>query len=224
MKNSEKSSKLNKLFFTFFFFFILSGCAPLKLSYKHPQSAPNALKALAKIETDGLKGRITIILKSPDLMRIEFYGPLSGIAGVVAGNGKNCFLYSNGVTKSCNRDEEGSIYPPSSSTAPPLNPPLNPEELVPILLGMEADLKDRTATRITKDKEGRVTEFIRFSWDGSVLVRVALKDYRDISGVYIPFGIVIEGKKRRFSIEYYSVELNPEIDNEIFTLPPPSTQ
>ncbi|HLE08649.1 MAG TPA: hypothetical protein VI914_03345, partial [Thermodesulfobacteriota bacterium] len=87
MKNSEKSSKLNKLFFTFFFFFILSGCAPLKLSYKHPQSAPNALKALAKIETDGLKGRITIILKSPDLMRIEFYGPLSGIAGVVAGNG-----------------------------------------------------------------------------------------------------------------------------------------
>ena len=146
-------------------------------------------------------------------MRIEFYGPLSGIAGVVAGNGKNCFLYSNGVTKSCNRDEEGSGYPP-----------LNPEELVPILLGMEADLKDRTATRITKDKEGRVTEFIRFSWDGSVLVRVALKDYRDISGVYIPFGIVIEGKKRRFSIEYYSVELNPEIDNEIFTLPPPSTQ
>src|SRR3990170_5939722 len=84
LKNSEKSSKLNKLFFTFFFFFILSGCAPLKLSYKHPQSAPNALKALAKIETDGLKGRITIILKSPDLMRIEFYGPLSGIAGVVA--------------------------------------------------------------------------------------------------------------------------------------------
>src|SRR3990172_3749665 len=133
LKNSEKSSKLNKLFLAFFFFFILGGCAPLKLSYK---PAPNALKALAKVETGGLKSKMTIILKSPDLMRIEFYGPLSGIAGVVAGNGKNCFLYSNGVKKSCNRDEEGSIYPPSQSPAPPLNP----EELVPILLGMEADL------------------------------------------------------------------------------------
>ncbi len=55
---------------------------------------------------------------------------------------------------------------------------------------------------------------------GSTMVS-KLSDYEEVGGLYFPFSISqsVKGGKQLFSIEFKKIELNPKVDDKVFSLP-----
>ncbi len=168
-------------------------------------SAPTSLKALARVElARDIKGRATVLVKSPDKIRIEVYGPMNRIVAVVAGDSEDCTLYYRGRLSGCRWDD------------PALAGPAGPRELVPILLGTGgAVFGDKKGWTTTTDRDGNPAEIVRL---GSPELRISMGDYRTVMGAKIPFIFVIENGTKKLNIRYYSVVLNPRLDGDTFSL------
>ncbi|MBI5561026.1 MAG: hypothetical protein HY883_07120 [Deltaproteobacteria bacterium] len=164
-------------------------------------------KALIESENIPIPGKATITIKNPDLARVEVYGPLNQIITIVTIAHDNCLLYSNGRVRSCGKKDR-AVYSAGL------------KELTTVLLGGTLEAGEGKDLEIVKDGMGRLSRFTKFE-DGTPVVTVTVKDYKDVRGVEIPFAVMLESKEEKLLIEYYSVELNPEINNETFTLPLP---
>lgn len=133
---------------------------------------------------------------------------MNSILAVIGGDSKSCFMYLEGTAAPC-------VW-----GLTPFGNYVSPGELATILLGPH-EMKGKNDWEVTTGEGGRVTSLVKLR-DGSAVFRAALKDYREVEGVEVPFNIVIENGnngKEKLEIEYSSIELNQEIDNGLFRSP-----
>lgn len=196
--------------------FIISGCAglrPLKeeLPPGPPLAAPASIRANASVEikrnTLSLTGRANIIARSPGSFRIEVMGPFNQTAALLVSDGKNLYMLSNGEIEKHGWDEPGFPYS------------FRAGDIVSLLLGATPDtgLEAGTGYEAATDEAGCLKKLTRTKAGKNVLT-AALDDYRNIEGAHIPFNISIADEKRDIRIRYRSVEVNPRIDDDIFTI------
>lgn len=198
-----------------------------------------SIKAAARIEIkfkDGreLAGRGVIIVKRPDLFRLEILGPLSQTAAVMIYNraGLSLFAFQEnrlykdylpqiyasrlpqyllGLPSSRNNVQEREIGPESESS-----PPSSPHNLCSYI--------NSEGENIVADNEGRI-KYIFFipseiaARDSGYRVRVSLDLYEEIDGFVSPSAISINDDAANISIRYDHIELNQHIPDNLFNLP-----
>ncbi len=187
--------------------------------------SPDSLTAMLRFSSKqrGLKGRAALTIKSPDLIRVEIYGVMGQILTVIAGDSNDCKVYSKGIIKECNWDE------------PELSGLLTPQNLVPILLGKgELAFKDSAQRQSSLDGYGRLTRIIaspkatrvglgtnkknyQRAWQREP-VKITIGDYRIVDGLRVPFSFNLDGKGGQLTINYYTLQTNPEIPSSAFSL------
>ncbi|MEE9615341.1 MAG: hypothetical protein V3W31_10405 [Thermodesulfobacteriota bacterium] len=187
---------------------------------------PDSLRARARVELTAkeLKGRAVILVKRPDLVRIEILGPLGQAVSVLVSDSRRIALYSEGKVKSYRWDDPAQPYP------------FGARELVSFLMGMPRGTYPEGGGRagrggrgdsggsggdyeFSTDGDGRVSKLVKFE-DGVLVLKAAMEDYREIEGVVVPMSVSIEnGEGERLLISYSSVEVNPEMERELFNLP-----
>lgn len=204
--------RLKSLALLFILVFI-SGCAALK-----PQAAPEglnpptAIRAEAVVElkkTITLAGRAVILAKSPDLFRIEVFGPFGQVMALLVSDGSSLYIYSGG-------EEKEFLW----------NDPLLPysfkaNEVVSFLLGNSVPIQARAGKnfQLSMDENGRLEKAVKFK-KGSPSLVVRLSDYRPVEGAILPFNISIEDGKEKFRIKYSSVDIKPRFDADSFSIDP----
>ncbi len=151
-----------------------------------------------------VKGRATIVVKGPDLFRIEVFGPFNQTVFVLVGNGGGLSVYSKGDVRTYRWDDPFLPYSFRS------------RDVVSFLTGAPYMLDERENYSILTHR-GRITGFIRSNRDGPVF-KVSMGDYREIGGVSVPFSISVVSKKETLKITYRSVEVEPSLNAEVFTL------
>ncbi|MBI5971436.1 MAG: hypothetical protein HY884_09820 [Deltaproteobacteria bacterium] len=176
-----------------------------------PASKPLPLRSLRSAAVITLKnngaeisGRASVIVKSPDFLRIEVYGPLGGIAALFIYDGVSLYIHS---------DDGAALYNGHNvDTALPLPAQI----LVLALTGDTLRLKDlagvdlnTSGMDVTKHEFGLQTGSVR------------LFDFRDVDGFFVPFSIVIREIKtgRVITIEHSRVEINPDVPPSAFEPP-----
>jgi outer membrane lipoprotein-sorting protein len=189
-----------------FLLFILPACPsrsiqPLPVLVKPPGS----LRAEATVELEKIefKGRAVILVKSPDLVRMDLLGPFNHVVSVIVSDSEGLSYYSNGEVRRYGWDD-------------PLLPyPLRPGELVSLLMG-RPELKGYY--EFSTDGEGNISKLVKLS-EGAAVLKVSMDDWREVQGLKIPFAIAIEDGGERVNIRYFSVELDPVIGKDLFILP-----
>jgi outer membrane lipoprotein-sorting protein len=186
--------------------FLISGCAagPV-LPGADLVSPPLSLRAKAVVELEKaeFRGRAVIVVKSPDLVRIDFLGPFNHVVAVIVSDGAGLTFYSNGEARSYKWHDP--LLPYSFS----------PEELVSFLMGRP---EKEGYYELDMDGEGNISRLVKLR-DGAPVFKVFMDDYREVRGATIPFAIAIEDGEKRLDIRYSSVELNPEVEKDLFSLP-----
>ncbi len=188
-------------------FILPAGCAHLKsdntIAYNTGPGL-RSLKAEAVVQVfgnDSLKGRATILLKSPDKFRIEVHGAFEQTIMAIVSSGGIIETYSNGDTRS---------YLPVKD----INPyPFTPQELVSALLLGEMPGKGADY-RITQDSRGFAKKIEKLSEPFTIEYR----DPRTMNGIYLPFFTVISYGYERIEIKYLSVITDPDIEDSAFYL------
>lgn len=188
---------------------LISGCAQLKGSIPPDTAvfgkAPGSLRALAVVELEkmGFRGRAVILVKSPDLLRIDLLGPFGQVVAVIIGDGGRLAYYSKAESRAYSFEDTLLGYS------------LRPRELVSFLTGRPGE---NGHYEYDLDEEGNITGLVKLN-DGVPVLKVAMEDYRSVRGVPIPFAITIDDGTERLNISYSSVELDPELSGELFILP-----
>lgn len=194
-----------------------AGCAgvkplPPEAPAVKPSEAPASIRAEAIIvfkRLIDLTGRAVITAEGPDKFRIEVSGPFNQTAALLVSDGKTFFSHIGDSTEIKDWDDPRLPYSFSSS------------EIVSFLLGVPAD-KEAEDRGFEVSKDAERTIFKRPRKDG--VLKVELSDFRNIGTLRIPYRIAIDDGKRRITVRYSSVEVNPEIDSAAFdidTLVPP---
>ncbi len=235
-KISRPASKLGTLFLlsTTLVLLTLTGCSikNTRNADPYPQEvipaaseieSPDSLTAMLRFSSKqtGLKGRASLTIKSPDLIRVEIYGIMGQILTVVAGDSNDCKVYKKGVIKECTWNE------------PELSGLLTPRNLVPILLGKgELAFRDSAERQSSLDGYGRLTRIIANPETTALLattknrpnpeqikpVKITIGDYRIVDGLRVPFSFVLDGKGDLLTINYYTLQPNPELPPSAFSL------
>ncbi|MBI5234052.1 MAG: hypothetical protein HY880_06840 [Deltaproteobacteria bacterium] len=172
----------------------------------------SAIVELARAEGASLKGRANVLVKSPDLFRIEVRGPFNQTIALVIGNGSDTVFFSNGAVK------RNSF-------------PFDASETVNLLLGRwDIAVKNGSGLRIIEKKDGQITKVEYFfksadigapGYPSSAWVEVSFSDYKEITDtLFFPLTVSIETDRERLDISYVSIELNSEIDGTAFNLLP----
>lgn len=204
--------------FALFAVLILTGCAYLRPAAPAPEVSvrkealtASSIRAEALVELEKgtpLSGRASIFVKSPASFRIEVKGPLGSSVASFISDGKEISIFSEGVQR---------IYGPED---PDMPYPLKPEELVLVLLGVNAGQLP-AGYKVTADTEGHITGFSGFK-DGVREFSAAMSDFKAVDGVVLPFTIRIEtGPKngtRILKIRYTKIEINPDIKEDVFEI------
>jgi len=188
-----------------------------------------SLKATAQIKVKPgkgreLAGRALIMLKRPDQLRVEVFGPANQtVALVVYNGGELSFLsfqenklykdypfpmdvsklpnYLLGLPVSGGQGPEGSgLYK---------KPDFYPDSCIYINSENE---------QISVTNEGTISDIMR-QGDGNRQIQVTISSYKDINGFLFPFAISIDNGLANLSIKYRDVELNPDISDDSFSLP-----
>lgn len=191
----------------------LAGCAGVKpLPPEAPAvrqaEAPASIRAEAVVvfkRLVDLSGRAVITAEGPDKFRIEVRGPFNHTAALLVSDGKSFFSHIGGSTEVNDWGDPRLPYSFSSS------------EIVSFLLGSPAG-KEAEDRGFEVSKEAERTIFKRPRKEGAL--KVELSDFRSIGTLRIPYRIEIEDGKRRLSVRYSSVEVNPEIDSAAFDIDP----
>jgi len=192
----------------------IAGCAGVKPPEKPdlPGLVPSSLRAEATVEIKrafSVVGRARVLAKSPASFRVEVFGPFGQTAALLGSDGETIYMLTDEGVVEYGRDatlKDGEIpYP------------LKPEEIVSFLLGtpLAESENGRQATEASRDEYGRLKSFTR-DVEGRPPLKVAIEDYRVISGANIPGKITIDDGKRSVMIRYREIEVNPGLDEEAF--------
>ncbi|MBI4949271.1 MAG: hypothetical protein HY955_03905 [Deltaproteobacteria bacterium] len=201
--------RLKAFLFTAAVFF--AGCAvvkplPPEAPVTRASEAPVSIRAEAIVVMKrrmDLGGRAVILAEAPDKFRIEVTGPFNHLAALLVSDGRSFFSYIGDDTEVKDWDDPRLPYSFSSS------------EIVSFLLGAQADKEaaDR-GFEVSKDADRSVFKRHRKNGD----LKVELSDFRSIGTLRIPYRIDIEDGKRRLTVKYSSVEVNPSIDPMSFDI------
>ena len=200
---------------------ILSGCATLKTETdlaKYSAGWPDIIRAEAIVELDSdrrLKGRAIILAKVPDRFRIEVRGPFGRLIGLLLSDGDNLTVFADGELKTYRWSDPALPYPFSA------------EEFVSFLLGKN-DLAPGAPTEgyaITRNKVGKIAKIVKFE-EGNPILSVDMSDYKANAGYAVPHSISLKDDRRglELKIRYTSVEINPDIKEDVFKISPLSPQ
>lgn len=177
---------------------LLYGCSSLRPPQKTLPSVKDTMRIAGTFEFEGLKGRVVIFLKEPDLVRIELYGAMNSLVLVLAGNSESCRYYIDGMVKRCRWTE--SLF-------------IAPDEFVALLSGRYSRL---SGWQSRKDGTGRVVELIRY-YSRNQRVRITIDAYRELAGNPVPSALTIESRGKRLRLEL-PVALMEEVEQGIFML------
>lgn len=190
-----------------------AGCAGVKpLPPEPPVTIPvephSSIRAEAVVVLKrlfDLSGRAVITAQIPDKFRIEVRGPFNHVAALLVSDGRSFFSHIGEDTEIKDWDDPRLPYSFSSS------------EIVSFLLGIPSD-KEAEDRGFEVSKYAERTVFKRPRKEGAL--KVELSDFRNIGTLRIPYRIDIEDGKKRLSVRYSSVEVNPEIDSAAFDIDP----
>lgn len=203
-----------RLLSIFAVFLLLTGCAAMKPSGEEPLGPPkltaSSIRARAVVElkrdASTAAGRAAILAKAPGSFRIEVFGPFGLTAALIASDGQKLFVNSEGQL---NEFFWGDPEIPYSFEA---------QEVVSFLTGAAVmPTMDAPGVNASRDEWGRLREYSRTS-EGRDGLKVTLGEYREVGGAHIPFLIRIEDGKRDLAIKYTEVEINPFIEEDLFSL------
>lgn len=135
-----------------------------------------------------------------------------GVEGINSGAG----TIPEGSILDIPADERGS----DRTAEPPY--PLRPEQIVSLLLGANVSGNGTLWEGYESSHDegtGGAVRFVRLE-DGVAVFKVEISDFRAVGGAEVPFNISIDDGRQKLSIRYSSVEINPEIDSDFFTIEP----
>lgn len=197
---------------------MLGGCAALHAPQARPpaeavRARPKALRGEAVVElrrSIPLAGRASVLVESPDKFRIEVTGPFNQVIALLVSDGRELFVFSGRTPEVFDWEDPSMPYPFSAG------------EVVSFLMGeagapKAVNMAAGNGYSVTTDGDGRVKDIVK-SRGGTEVLRVAMSDYRRVSGAYIPFHISIDGRER-FSIRYSEVEVDPDVGPGSFSIP-----
>lgn len=215
---------------------------------------PDSIRARARVTLEGssLKGRAIVLVKAPDMIRIDVLGPMGGLAFALSFDGYNCHYLEDGEPKRClwkgpwldlseeaeeadgakiqGRQLAQQIEPLRVQTAqegqnqdqpfkPRVGLPVTPAELASFLTG--------NMPRGWSLEEAGPAEALGFGaikavkYDRGVAVAtITMDEFSVESGARVPLVIKVKGAGEAMSVEYTSVEANPELDDSLFSLLP----
>ncbi len=197
--------------------FSSAGCALYPGKYKEPKKLDDNVhvtslraSAIVDFKDRDQKSKARILLKEPNLLRIELRGPFSKLLAAHVSDGEKFKFYSSETKKAVVYKNSDSNFPYSFEAG----------ELVSFLTGsfVVGSGKLGSDYKVTYGADGRLSRFIRLNGDEPVYI-VELGDYRSTSGAVVPFMVNVIDKKESFTIRYTNVEINPSVDNSAFTLP-----
>ncbi len=162
-------------------------------------TTPTSLSMTGTFETEGLKGRLFVLAREPDFIRVELYGAMNTLMMAVAGSTDRCSLYMDGKMDDCSW--ERSII-------------VAPGELVSIMTGRYHRLE---GWKLHRGEDGRVTELAKYRW-GSPVVVITIEGYRSVEKRLFPSGLVIRGGGRMLRLVFESIGVEPSIGVEMFKL------
>lgn len=203
-----------RLFSLLAVFLLLSGCVALKPAGEEPLGPPtltaSSIRAGAVVEikrnASTAAGRAAILAKAPGSFRIEVFGPFGLTAALIASDGKKLFVNSDGQMSEFFWGD------------PELPYSFDAEEVVSFLTGApDPPALDTPGIKASRDEWGRLREYSR-AVEGRDGLKVTLGEYRAVGGAHIPFLIRIEDGKRDLAIKYTEVEINPLIEEDLFSL------
>lgn len=207
--------KLGKRLLAFYAVIVLlSGCAAVQPAGEQaltpPTVIPSTLRAKAVVEMTRnmtIAGRASILVKAPGSFRIEVTGPFGQTAMLLASDGARLYTSSDGKV---NEFLWGDPEIPYSFEA---------DEAVAFLTGSPRPLQAALPPNVIekRDNWGRLKEYTK-AVEGRPGLKVTLGNYKDINGAHIPFLIRIEDGRRTLAIKYSEVEVNPPIDEGLFSL------
>lgn len=198
---SKRSCKL------LFLLFFLPGCAAISPIRPQPVllTPPGSLRAEAIVEIEKIRfrGRAVILVKAPDLVRMDLLNPFNQVASVILSDPKGLTYYSNGEVRHYGWDDPQVPYH------------LGPVELVSFLLGRP---EKKENYEFYTDGEGNISRLVK-SNDGAVVLEVSMDDWREVRGQKIPFLIGMDDGEQQLNIKYTYVELDPVIKKDLFLIP-----
>ncbi len=174
------------------------------------RTTPTSLSITGTFETEGLKGRLFILAREPDLIRVELYGAMNTLMLAVAGSTDRCSLYRDGEIDDCSWERSVIVAP---------------VELVSIITARYHTLD---GWKLHRGEDGRVTELVKYRW-GSPVVVITIGGYRHVEKRLFPSGLIIRGGGRTLRLEFESIGVEPSIGVDMFQfggfrmeVPPPS--
>ncbi len=188
----------------------LYGCAGIRpAGVPPPGRAPHGLKAEAVVEIKKnllLRGHAHILVSAPDLFRIQVLGPFGSTMALFVSDGRTLYVFSG------SREKE---YPWNDPSFPYS---FRAEDVVSSLLGEPpAGALEKSGYKVTSGGGSiKVTEMK----DGKTALTVSMSDFRMVSGVRLPFDILIEDRRGALRIKYSSVEIDPSFAPDSFVIDP----
>lgn len=196
--------------------FSFTGCAPL-ISGKPaegllaPSGDYDSVRARAHVKFKGegvesMRGKAAVVAKSPDLFRVELFGPFNQVMAIFVGDGKNVYSSVKG---------RESLTPYGRQRA---EFSIDARDLVSILLSRVGGPGSLSDYDVGRDDLGRVVSIIKYN-GGVAVIRAALGDYREAGSAQYPFKINIESGAEMLEIEYLQVELGGTVERALFEHP-----
>lgn len=172
---------------------------------------PESLRARAVVELKRdvtVSGRAVIVARRPDLFRIEVFGPFNTSAATLLSDGTNLTVFSEGRLDTYGWDDPDLPYLFSA------------EEVVRLLTGAwteDAARKGEDGFRYASEYDPATGTFRVVKLYGAFeALRADLSDWKDVDGRTIPFRISIDDGKQSINIQYFSVDIEPEISAGTF--------
>lgn len=191
---------------------VMFGCASVTPPVPTPGLERPTVKSIESLQATGvvivkkgltMSGRATVLVQRPGSFRIEISGPFGQTVVLLISDGQSFYIYSSGDEQTMQWDD-------------PLMPyPIKAQELVSLMTGAIASTSDEAMqAKITKD---RVIKIEKTGPDGAPF-EVMLSDYRDESGIFLPFNIKLTRGIEELTIKYSKVEVNAAIAPDAFQI------
>lgn len=177
-----------------------------------------------------LSGRAVVLVKRPNLFRLEVLGPFNQTIAVVTYNGKSLSLFSF---------QENKLYKDYPS-------PIDAFRLPQYFLGLPAaDISQELGVISQHENAASIsqlstpclikleTENILINREGAIqeitlpasgltekayTIRASMNSYKEVNDLIFPFAISINNESANISIRYEDIELNQHISEDLFDL------
>ncbi len=199
---------------------LVSGCALLpQAGPKGPAKAPvtgergripSSIRAEAVVEftgRDSVKGKAVILAKRPDLFRIDILGPFHQTVAQLVSDGRGISIYTaDGPIEGVRAGDVLESY-------------FDAAEVVDLLLGTAEGEKAPEGWSALSSDRGDSLRFVK-KISGAGVISIVMEDFRKVDGAILPFSISVRGDKEGLSIRYSTVEIDPELNQELFKRSP----